>query len=180
MILRSAITASSSATSGQTAGNVPAPCGAGVVTCTRSAPRKRIHLQPPHAAAAGWRIGENGIPPITVAADTQRRRCRKRNRRRHPGLQREECSLPTSPLQACPSRQRYEAGQRNSSSIRPTRWQWQVLPQWNPWSLRSYPNMNSRQQAPNVISLPLEKMLRTVVTVAQHFMTNEWCCVRGG
>jgi hypothetical protein len=46
MVLRSAINSSSSATSGQTASNLPAACGSEVITCTRSAPRKEIHLPP--------------------------------------------------------------------------------------------------------------------------------------
>jgi hypothetical protein len=51
----------------------------------------------------------------------------------------------SSPLLACPSRRRSEAGQRNRSSLRRIRWQWQVPPQWNPGSLRPYPITNSRQ-----------------------------------
>jgi hypothetical protein len=39
-----------------------------------------------------------------------------------------------------------KAGQKNSSSLRHIRWQWQVPPQWNTGSLRPYPNMTSRQQ----------------------------------
>jgi hypothetical protein len=99
MVLRSAITASSSATSGQTASSLPAACDAGAVTCTRSALRKGIYLPPQHAATVGWRKEKNPVPQIIGAADTRRRRCRKRIRRGHPGLQREMCSLPPSPLQ---------------------------------------------------------------------------------
>jgi hypothetical protein len=77
MILRSAITGSSSATSGQTSSNLPAACGAGAVTCTRSAPRKGMHLPPQHAATVGGRKEENPIPPIFGIVDT-RRRCRKK------------------------------------------------------------------------------------------------------
>jgi hypothetical protein len=55
MVLRSSITASSSAMSGQTANNLPAGCGAEGVACTRSAPRKGIHLPPQRAATVGWR-----------------------------------------------------------------------------------------------------------------------------
>jgi hypothetical protein len=62
------------------------------------------------------------IPPIIGAVDTRRRRCR--SRRRYPGLQREGCSVPTSPLQACPLRRRSEVRQRTSSSLRHIRWQW--------------------------------------------------------
>jgi hypothetical protein len=39
------------------------------------------------------------------------------------------CSLPTSPLQVCPSQRCSGAGQRMSSSLRHVRWQWQLLPQ---------------------------------------------------
>jgi hypothetical protein len=55
MVLRSAITASSSGTSGQTASNLPVVYGARVVTCTRNALRKKIHLPSEHASTAGWR-----------------------------------------------------------------------------------------------------------------------------
>jgi hypothetical protein len=106
--------ASSLAMSGQTASNLPAACGAGAVICTRSAPRKGIHLPPQHTTTAGWRKEKTTIPPIIETADTRRRRCRERSRRGHPGLQREGCSLKTSPLQTCPSRRRSEERQRNS------------------------------------------------------------------
>jgi hypothetical protein len=46
MVLRSAITASSSATSGQTASNHPTTCGAGAVTCTRSAREREYVFYP--------------------------------------------------------------------------------------------------------------------------------------
>jgi hypothetical protein len=46
MLLPSATTASSSATSEQTASSFPAACGAEAITYTRSAPRKEIHLPP--------------------------------------------------------------------------------------------------------------------------------------
>jgi hypothetical protein len=55
MVLRSAITASSLATSGQTANNLPAACGAEEVTYKRSAPRKRIHFLSQCASTLGWR-----------------------------------------------------------------------------------------------------------------------------
>jgi hypothetical protein len=88
MVLRSAITASSSATSGQTANSLPAACGAEGVICRRSAPRKEIHRPPQGAATVGWRKEKNPIPQIIGAADKQRRRCRRRSRRGHTGLQR--------------------------------------------------------------------------------------------
>jgi hypothetical protein len=81
------------------------------------------------------------------------RGCRKRSHRGHPGLQREGCSLPTSPLQACPSWRCSEAGQRNSSGLRHIRWKWQVPPQWNPGSLLPYSNTSSRQQVSQLITL---------------------------
>jgi hypothetical protein len=56
MILGSAITARSLVTSGQTASNLV--CDVGAVTCTRSAPRKRIYLPSQHAATAGGRKGK--------------------------------------------------------------------------------------------------------------------------
>jgi hypothetical protein len=71
MILRSTITARSLATSGQTASNLPAASGAGVVNCTRIATRKGIHLPPQHAATAGWWKEKNTIPPIIRAAEKE-------------------------------------------------------------------------------------------------------------
>jgi hypothetical protein len=118
----------------------------GAVNFTRNAPTKEIPLPPHRAATACWRKEKPPIPPIIGAADTWRRRYRNRSRIGHPGLQQEGCSFPTRPLQACRSRHRFETGPRNSSSLRHIRWQWQVPPLWNPGSLRSYPNMNSRQK----------------------------------
>jgi hypothetical protein len=80
----------------------PRCCGPGVVTCTRSALRKGMHLPPQHVPAVGWQE-KNTSAPVIGAAYTRRMRCRKRSHRRHPGLQHEGCSLPTSQLQACPS-----------------------------------------------------------------------------
>jgi hypothetical protein len=68
MGLRSAITASSSSMSGQTASILPAAC-AEAAACTRSVQ---------HAVTVGWRKENNPIPQIIVAADTQRRRCNKK------------------------------------------------------------------------------------------------------
>jgi hypothetical protein len=133
MVLRSAITASSSATPGQTANNLPGAWGAEVVTYKKSTPRKGIHLLPQRAATVGWRKEKTPIPQIIGAADTQRMRCRKTSCRGHPGPQREGRSLPTSQIQACPSRRRSGASQRNRSSLRHIRWQ--VSPLWNPGSL---------------------------------------------
>jgi hypothetical protein len=80
------------------------------------------------------------ILPIIGAADMQRMMCRKRSCRGHPGLQREGCSLPISALQMClcgsAPRQGREEQQTTGQSVR----------------------------APNVYSLPLDKMLKVVVT----------------
>jgi hypothetical protein len=135
MALLSAIAASRSATSGQTASNLPTACGAGTVTCIRSAPRKRISFPPQHAATAGWRKEKIPIPPITVAVDTRRRRCRKRSRRGHPGLP----GLTTPRVSfAAALRTRTE----EQSSLSHIRCRWQTPPQWNPRSLRPYPITN--------------------------------------
>jgi hypothetical protein len=72
----------SSATSGQTASNLPVACGAGAIICTRSAPSKGIHLPPQRAATVDWLKEKTPTPPIIGAADTPRRRCRKRSLRR--------------------------------------------------------------------------------------------------
>jgi hypothetical protein len=77
MVLRSVITASSSATSGQTESNFPAACGAEAVTCTKSAPRRGIYLPPQHVATVGWRKEGNPVPQIIGAADTRWKGCRK-------------------------------------------------------------------------------------------------------
>jgi hypothetical protein len=89
MVLRSAISASSSATSGQTANSLPAACGAEGIIYTRSAPREGIHHPPQRAATVGWRKEKNPIPQIIGVADTRRMRCRRRSRRGHLRLQRE-------------------------------------------------------------------------------------------
>jgi hypothetical protein len=162
-------------TSGQTASNLPAACGAAAVSCTRSAPRKGIHVPPQHAATAGWRKEKNPIPPIIGAADTRRRRCRKRSRRGHPGLQQEGCSLQTSPLRrvrgGSPRQDRGTAAASDTSggsgrsrhngtqgpcALAPTgtadNRSSVRAPNVNcpatmePRPLRSYPNRNSRQQ----------------------------------
>jgi hypothetical protein len=172
LVLRSATTASSSTTSGQTASNLPAACGAGAVTCTTSAPRKVIHLPPHHAATADWRKEKNAIPPITGAADTRRRRCRRRSRREHPKLQRGGCSLPTSPLQACPPRRRSEAEQeqqqpQSHQGAGPATMEPRV-----PEALPQHEQLTTGQslRATNVNSLHLDKMLRVVVAVVQQIM----------
>jgi hypothetical protein len=144
MLLPSATTASSLATSGKTASCLPAVCGAEAVTYTRSAPRKKIRLPCQHAATVVWRKEKNPIPQIIGVADMRRRRCRKRSRRGHPGRQRGGCSLPTSPPQACPSRWRCEARQRNSGGLGHIRWQ--IPTQRNTGSLRLHPNTNSKKQ----------------------------------
>jgi hypothetical protein len=148
MVLRIAITASSAATSGQTASNLRAACGEGAVTCTRSAPRKGIHLPHQHAACCNCRLaeGENPHPANYRGYSHAKEEIQKKSRRGHPGLQRDVCSLPTSQLQESPSRRSSEAGQRNSSSLIQIRWQRQVPQQWNPVSLRPYPNTKNRQQ----------------------------------
>jgi hypothetical protein len=136
MILRSVITVSSSATSGKIASNLPAACGAETVTCTRIAPRKEIHLPLQHAANASWWKEENPIPQNYRGCKHATEEMQKRIRREHPGPQRQGCSLPTSPPQACPSQRRSEARQRNSSSLGHIRWH--VPLQLNPGSLRPY------------------------------------------
>jgi hypothetical protein len=69
MVLRSAITASSSAMSGQTANSLPTACGAEAVICTRSDPRKGIHHPPQCAATVSWQKEKNPIPQIIGVAD---------------------------------------------------------------------------------------------------------------
>jgi hypothetical protein len=134
----------SSATNGRTAINLSAACGAEAVTCTRSAPRKKIHISPQHAATVCWRKEKPPTPQVIGAADTRRRKCRKSSFRRHPGPQREACSFPTSPHQACPLGRRSEARQRKSNSLRHIRWQ--IPPQWKPRSPRPYSNTKSRTE----------------------------------
>jgi hypothetical protein len=167
MVLRRAITASISTTSGQTANNRPSACGAEGVTSTRSAPRKEIQLPPQRDATVGWRKEKIPIPKIIGAAVIIRRRFRRRNHRGHPGLQREGCSLLNSPLHAYPSRRHSETRQGNSSSLRHIRWK--IPPQWNPGFLWPCPTRTIETgqsvRAPIVNSLSLDKMLNVVVTV---------------
>jgi hypothetical protein len=115
MVLRSAITASSSATSGKTVSNLPAACGAQVVTCIRSGPTKEIYLPPQKAATVGWRKEKS---PFRKLSGLQTRE----------GVAENEVAENTQDYngefyfnfntRACPSRRRSEATQRNSSSLR--------------------------------------------------------------
>jgi hypothetical protein len=120
-------------------------CGGG--HCTRSAPRKEIQLPTQHPATVGWRKEKIPIPPIIGAVDTRRRICKTRSRRGHPGLQREGCSLPTSPLQACPLQRHSEARQEQQQQQPQTHQVAVAGPsRMEHKSLWPYSNTNSRQQ----------------------------------
>jgi hypothetical protein len=73
----------------------------------------------------------NLIPPTTEAAATPGKSCERENRRQRPRLHREGCSLPTTPPQDYPSRQRYAATHStNSSSLIRPRLHRPAPPQW--------------------------------------------------
>jgi hypothetical protein len=48
-----------------------------VVTCTRSTPKKGIHLPPQHAAIVGWRKDKNPIPQIISGLQTREENAEK-------------------------------------------------------------------------------------------------------
>jgi hypothetical protein len=143
MVLRSVITSSSSAMSGQTAKTSP------LLVVRRGSPaqgvpREREYINHPNMLQMSVGGRRKPIPQNIGAADSRRRRCRTRSRRRHLRLQREGCSLLNSPIQARHSRRHSEARKTNSNSLRHIRWQ--VLPLWNPGSLWPCRNKNSRKQ----------------------------------
>jgi hypothetical protein len=143
MVLRNAITASSYPHLGKLRATSPLLVVRGL-SPVQGVPQEREYIFHPNMLQLS--VGGRRKPPSRQLSrlQTRRRRLRKRIRRGHPGLQRGGRSLPTSPLQACPSRQRSQARQRSSSSLKHIRWHWQVPPQW---SLRPYPKKNTRQQA---------------------------------
>jgi hypothetical protein len=51
----------------------PAACGVGADTCTETARRKRMHLQPWRAATASWLKEGKHIPPTTAAVGMPRK-----------------------------------------------------------------------------------------------------------
>jgi hypothetical protein len=114
----SAITASSSAMSGLTASSLHAVYGARAVTCTRSAPRRRMQLQPQRAVTAGWRKVKTPIPPTIEAAGTPRSSCRERSLKRRPSPPLGGSSRQLLPLQACPSRRHSMAPVTNTRGLR--------------------------------------------------------------
>jgi hypothetical protein len=122
MVLCIAITASSSVTCVQTTSNLPATCGVG----------RYLHKECPEkgntsstSTCCNCRLAEGGNPHPANYRDCRhaKEEMQKEKPQRTPGLQREGCSLPTSPLHACTSRRRSEVGQWNSSSLRHIRWQ---------------------------------------------------------
>jgi hypothetical protein len=127
-LLRCATSASSSATSGQTANSHLVICGAGATTCTKSVQRRRTLPPLQHAAAASCWREKTPIPPIIRAAGPRRGSCRRENHREHPKLQREECSQ-TVLLQVSPSQRRSEVARSNNSSHKHSKFQWQANPQ---------------------------------------------------
>jgi hypothetical protein len=117
----------------------------GVCHLHKECPEKRNASSTP--TCCNCRLAEEENPNVANYQDCRRAKeeMQKKKCKWHPGLPREGCSLPTSPLQAYPSRRGSQARQRSGSSLRHIRWQWQVQPQWNLGSLRPYPNTNSRQ-----------------------------------
>jgi hypothetical protein len=175
MLLPSATTASSSAMSGQTASSFRAACDAEAVTYTRSAARKGIYLPPQHAATVGWQI--------IGAADMRRRRCRKRSRRGHPGLQtgRVFSSNPTSPglsfAAVLRGRTEEQKQPRTYQVAGPDTMEHRV-----PAASPQYEQQKAGQpgRAPNINSLSLDKMLKVVIMVVQQTMAESNGAVLGG
>jgi hypothetical protein len=117
-------------------------CGGGHLH--KQCPEKGTLLQRWHAATASWRKWRKLTPPIIGAPGKQRKRFRKGSRTENPRLQREGCSLQSSPLQVFTSRRPSEAA-HSSSGLRHARLQWQVQPQRSRGSLRPYTEKNIRQ-----------------------------------
>jgi hypothetical protein len=138
-------TASSSATSGETANNLLAVYGAGAVTSTKSAQRRGTQLPPQHAVTACWWKEKIPTLPIIGAAGMPRRSFRRRRPKSPPRTQRGGCLLPPPPPQVCPSQWGSMAEKRTSHNLRHVRWQWQLLAQWNRVS-DPHPSKDSNQQ----------------------------------
>jgi hypothetical protein len=95
----------------------PVVCGAGAATCIKSVQNRRTLPPLQYAVTASWWRARNPIQPITGAAGTRRRSCRRRNRREHPNLQPGGCFPQISLLQVSPSRRCSEAAHRKSSGL---------------------------------------------------------------
>jgi aminoglycoside phosphotransferase len=93
-----------------------------------------------------------------------------RSHRGYPRLQREWRSLPASPLQACPSRRRSEARQTHQEAVAGL----VTMEPSDPSALPQHEQQTRGQLiwAANVNSLPLDKMLKVVVTVVEQIVTE--------
>jgi hypothetical protein len=112
---RSATTASSLVTSGQTAGNLTAACGVKEATSTGNARKRARKIQHRLAAIVSWQTDKNHIHQTTEAAATQRRRCIGGKFRGTPNPSTGRPSPPNTPRQECPSRRLSRARQTKLS-----------------------------------------------------------------
>jgi hypothetical protein len=140
MVLRSAITASSSVTSGQTANSLPAVCGT-EDHLHKEYPEKVNTSSTPTCCNCRLAKGENTHPVnyrgCRQAKDEMQKKSQRTPRTKTGRLSPQELTTPGMSFSA-PLR-----SQRNSNSHRHIRWQ--VPPLWNPGSLWPYPNKNSRR-----------------------------------
>jgi hypothetical protein len=154
--------------SGLTASTLPVVCGAGPVTCTRSARKRTLQRRYRHAATASWWTERNLIPPTIEAAATPGTRCESECRREGPRLHREGCSLQTTPPLDSSSRRRCAATHSNG----PIRFR---LHRPAPPPLRHNQQQVPSQsvQAPNVNSSSLNYMFKVVTTVLLQIMSHD-------
>jgi hypothetical protein len=182
MVLRSSITASSSATSGKTASNLRAACGAGAITCTRSAPRKGTHLPPEHAQLP---IGGRGKPPSRQLSGLQTREGGDSEKEVAEDIQGYNGRVFSTNLStpgmffAEALRSRTEKHQQPSTHqvavAGPATMELRV-----PVALPKYEQQTTGQSvlALNVNSLQLDKSLKVVVTAVQQIMKEFVLCWR--
>jgi hypothetical protein len=116
--------------------------------------------------------GENSHPANYRGAYI-RRRCRKRSRRGHPGLQRVECSLSISftPGMSFAAALRGKTGEQQQPRTHQVAGPDTMEPRV-PAALPQHEQQKAGQsvQAPNVNSLSLDKLLKAVVTVTQQLL----------
>jgi hypothetical protein len=154
MVSRSAIPVCSSVRSGQTASNLPAAFGAGghleyVIHTKMLQLSVGGRRKPTFGKLSGLQTRELGNSEKGVAKDIQ------------------DNSRKGVLFQTHHSRRHSEARQRSSSSLRHIKWQWQARHNriQGPCGLNQYEQQTTGQsvRATNVNSLPLDKILRTVV-----------------
>jgi hypothetical protein len=168
MILRNAITASSSATSEQTANNLPAACGAEAVACTRNDPRKEIHIPLQHAETVGWRKKKHLMTQNFRGCRQAKEEMRKKSQTTPRTTTKLEFSsnLTTPGMFFAAVLQRQRQTHQVAS---PATMDLKVLA-----AICQHEQQKCGQsiRASNVNNLSLEEMLNIVVTVVQQIMTD--------